>query len=359
MRIPARAVPYVRLAKRLFLGPGSLENAAFQQEVLCPEQKATIPPPVFLPGQFDKVIAQQYKPWGRKTRDAVIAEVNSTSVTYAPTVAYHIKNAVLIDGCIYVGRFKQPIADNSLFVSGAGEPRQIATCGLASSFLGTKFFGHWLSDDCTRYLLAEKFGIPLGVRMPPYPHRREYERYFNQDWVPTDRAFIDNLTIFQDFSQNSLKQDRYRDLRKRISKHFPAKDRGAYVYLRRGRTGELRTIQNEPEIIEALTKRGFVVVDVGSDSLAHILETLSSANLVVSLEGSHVAHCTYTIPERTGLLILQPPDQFSAVHRDWSEALGVRFGFVVGTVASQAYHFSVSEILRTIDLMLKSSPVKV
>ena len=132
--------------------------------------------------------------------------------------------------------------------------------------------------------------------MPPYPHLQEYQRYFDQDWVPTDRAFIDHLTIFQDFSQNSLKQDRYWDLRKRISRHFPTKDRGAYVYLRRGRTGEPRTIQNEPKIIDALTKRGFVVVDVGSDSLAHILETLLSAKLVVSLEGSHVAHCTYTIP---------------------------------------------------------------
>ena len=53
--------------------------------------------------------------------------------------------------------------------------------------------------------------------------------------------------------------------------------------------------------MEALTKRGFVVVDVGSDNLAHILETLLSAKLVVSLEGSHVAHCTYTIPESSGL----------------------------------------------------------
>ena len=60
MRIPVRAVPYVRLAKRLLLGPGSLEDASFQQEILCPDQKTTIPPPVFLPGQLDKVITQKY-----------------------------------------------------------------------------------------------------------------------------------------------------------------------------------------------------------------------------------------------------------------------------------------------------------
>ena len=68
MRIPVRAVPYVRLAKRLLLGPGSLEDASFQQDILCPTQKMTIPPPVFLPGQLDKVVTQKddIQGWGGK-----------------------------------------------------------------------------------------------------------------------------------------------------------------------------------------------------------------------------------------------------------------------------------------------------
>ena len=227
MRIPVSAVPYVRLAKRLLLGPGSLEDASFQQEILCPDQKTTIPPPVFLPSQLDKVITQKYdtRGWGRKTRKDAIAEMTSTAVTYAPTIAYHIKHAVLFDGCVYVGRFKQPIAHTSLFISSASEPRQIKTCALASSFLGTKFFGHWLTDDCTRYVLAEKLDTTLCVRMPAYPHRQQYQTYFNQSWAPTDRAFIDHLIVFQDFSQNSFKLERYRHLRNRIKAHFSSQRR--------------------------------------------------------------------------------------------------------------------------------------
>src|SRR4029079_12011901 len=104
----------------------------------CQNKTLPLRPPVFVPGQLDKVIAKKYDPWGRKTREDVIAEVTSTTVTYAPTIAYHIKNAVLFDGSIYVGRLKHPIADKSLFASDSGEPRQIKTCALASSFLGTK-----------------------------------------------------------------------------------------------------------------------------------------------------------------------------------------------------------------------------
>jgi len=352
MRVPISAVPYVRLAKRLFRGPGSLQDAAFQQDILCPQQKATIRPPVCLPGQLDKVITQKYDPRGRKTREEVIAEATSTSVTYAPTIAYHVRDAVLIDGRIYAGQFKQPIADSSLFVSSSRAPRNIKACALASSYLGTKFFGHWLADDCTRYLLAKTFGTPFCVRMPPYPHLQQYESCFDQDWTPTDRAYIDHAVVFQDFSQNSLKQERYRDLRERIKTHFHPSGRGTHVYLQRGKTGALRTIQNEQEIIDALSRQGFVVLDVGTDSLSHIIQTLLNAKLVVSLEGSHVAHCIYTIPEDSGLLILQPPNQFSAVHREWSECLGIRFGFVVGSIERDGYHFSPADILRSIDLIL-------
>ena len=87
--------------------------------------------------------------------------------------------------------------------------------------------------------------------------------------------------------------------------------------------------------------------------LNKIIETLRNAKIVVSMECGHIAHCVFSCPERSGLIVLQPPDRFSAVHRGWSECLGIRFGFVVGCSGNAGYYFSVSEILRTIALMLK------
>lgn len=180
MRIPIRAVPYIRLAKRLFLGPGLPGEIAYQQDVLCPEEKTTIPPAICLPGQIDKVIEQKGDAWGCKTRDAAIAEATSTAVIHARTIAYHIKDAILLDGRIFAGRFKYPIAEASLFTSSSEKPVRIKTAALASSFLGTKYFGHWLTDDCTRHKLAENFGTPLCVRMPGYTHRQQYQTFFSQ-----------------------------------------------------------------------------------------------------------------------------------------------------------------------------------
>jgi hypothetical protein len=113
-------------------------------------------------------------------------------------------------------------------------------------------------------------------------------------------------------------------------------------------------IQNEDEIVEALVKRGFVIVDMELDALEHILATLADAKLCISIEGSHASHHTVVAPESSGLLDLQPPDRFTANHRGSCECLGMRYGFVVGSKGNAGYSFSVSEILRTADLMLRN-----
>ena len=91
-----------------------------------------------------------------------------------------------------------------------------------------------------------------------------------------------------------------------LKSHFPRRDSDTYVYLKRGQTGVVRTIRNEDEIIDTLVKRGFQVVDITSDSLDSIIQTLLNAKIVVSLEGSHLAHWIYTAPDNGGLLVLQP-----------------------------------------------------
>jgi len=334
-----------------------LQAISYQQDLLYPEEKTTLRPAVFLPEQIDRV--KDYRAtdsWATPTKESEIAAATSTTVTHAPTIAYHIKDAVLFDGAIYVGRFKHPIADKSLFNLPAQETRHIEVGALASSFLGTKYFGHWLADDCTKYMLAEEVGTPLCLQMPTsaFGHRQKYQTYFEQDWTATDRAYIDHLVVFQDFAQNNLKRRRYQRLKDQIKMHFPQRGHDTFVYLRRGNTGVARNIKNEAEIVDVLVKRGFQAVDITSDSLDFIIETLRNAKIVVSLEGSHLAHWIYAAPENGGLLVLQPPDRFIALQRAYAECLGIRYAFVVGDTAGGGYHFPSSDILRTVDLLLDS-----
>jgi hypothetical protein len=347
--IPLQTVPYVRLAKRLLRGRGDLHAVASSEEVLCPEETTPNRAAIFLPGQLERITDTP----SETTKEMEIAAATRPTSTHSASIAYHIKDAVLVDGSVYIGHHRHYIADKMLFPHAAGEPEHLGSAALASSYYGTKYFSHWLVDDCTRYQLANAGAPPLCLRTP-YAHRRQYQNYFDQDWTPTDRARIDHLVIFRDFDQNSLKKKRYEALRHRVSTHFPRAGRASFVYLRRGRSGAARLVENEAEIIDALVKRGFVVVDVVSDSLEHILATLVDARVVVSMEGSHLGHCAVALPANSGIIALQPPDRFSAHARGWCECIGIRFGFVVGAKGETGSHFSCSDILRTTDLMMRS-----
>ena len=233
-------------------------------------------------------------------------------------------------------------------------PVHFQSAALASSLVGSKFFGHWLTDDCTQYLLAEQFSRPLVLRTAGYKDLANYEAYLEQNWTPTDAASVDELVIFQDFSQNSLKAKRYETLHRRLKKHFPESKGSNLVYLKRGLTGAPRLVDNESNVLDALTNRGFIVADIASDSIAQLLSKILNAKIVVSIEGSHIGHCCVALPTGGGLIALQVENKFSGVHRGWAEARSIRYGFVVGTKSNNGFHFPVSEILRTVDLMLNA-----
>jgi hypothetical protein len=83
-----------------------------------------------------------------------------------------------------------------------------------------------------------------------------------------------------------------------------------------------------------------------------LLATLCNANLVVSVEGSHIAHCCYSFREQTKLLLLQPADRFCMINSGWIGNLGVTQGFVVGEPSEAGYLFPTADILKTADLLM-------
>jgi hypothetical protein len=355
--VPIHFAPYTNYISRQFFGNVPLKTVAYLQEVICSQETINARPAIFLPGQVDRITGTN----PATTIEWELFTATSEVLKPTPTIAHHIRDAILVDGSIYQGRFKSFIAARSFFQqpSARSEPCHLKTVALASSHLGSRFFGHWLVDDCTQYRLAEQHGRPLCLRGPIYRHHQEtYQAYLDQHWAPIDRARIDRLIVYQDYhwgtSQDSLRRAQIRAMREKARARLPSGRGDLLVYLRRGRTGALRTVQNEEDLLNSLEKRGFTIVDVEADRLQRVLEILANAKIVVSLEGSHATHCVYSIPDNSGLILLQPPDRFLSFHRGWAESSGVWFGFVVGATGERGYSFSLCEILNTTDLMLRS-----
>ncbi|HVR56232.1 MAG TPA: glycosyltransferase family 61 protein [Pseudolabrys sp.] len=350
MDLPIEFYALRRNVRRAILGPGTLESTAVDREIICPAERVEVLPAIYLPGQIERVTGSPPE----STKELEIEHATRRTVTHAETIAYHIRNAVLIDGLVFANQLKFPLRSTSIGTLTAVNPVHLEKAAIASSLLGNKYFGHWLRDDCSTYILAKQFSEPLCIE-PSFaaPHIDKYREYFDQEWSYTQRAYIDHLIVFQDYGQNRSKRDRYMQLNKKIVRLFGNK-RTPLVYLRRGNNGAPRPVENERELIELLSRRGAVVVDVEAQTLESLLESLASAQIVVSMEGSHLAHCAFSVPKKSGILVLQPPDRFASIHRDWTMCLGVRFGFVVGTRGASGYVFSGTEVERTLDLLINS-----
>src|SRR5262245_34171562 len=143
MHLPLAVIPYARLARRM-LGRTTLTSVAHSHEILSPKEEAAVRPAIFLPGQIEKVTSAHFE----STKDVEIAAATSLTATHAPTIAYHIRNAALIDGSIYVGSYRHRISDKSLFASSNRETRYLPKAALASTHNGILYFGHWLEEDC-------------------------------------------------------------------------------------------------------------------------------------------------------------------------------------------------------------------
>jgi hypothetical protein len=139
-----------------------------------------------LPGQVDRITGTVPS----STVELEITNATSNTLRPAPTIAYHIQNAILID----IGAL------------GDTPSRERWACFILSQ---RPFLLSLAVDDCRRYGRSASEGLFMPTT------RRQ--TYFEQDWTPIDGAWIDHFIVYQasyrGAPQNSLRKGLIRTLR--------------------------------------------------------------------------------------------------------------------------------------------------
>lgn len=324
-----------------------LLNSAFSVDELHPAETIAGPACIALPGQYERVRAC---PYGIDTAKE-IAELQGAPRRIGPTLRYALVNVLVSHGIIY-GRGQRKLFNYEIRLDQAELPwAEYDEAALRSSYIGCHFFGHWLRDDCATHFLAEQSGTAMSMPTPPWPDRASYLSLFGQSYAELDRSHVRRLILFDDISQNAHKVKRWRALRARVAKNRVSGTTGRIIYLMRGAGGKQRSLLNEAEIVEALTRQGAVIVRAESLSVPELISELAGARIVVSVEGSQLSHALYTLSEGAGLLVVQEPYRFFNPHVDWARPLNVRYGIVVSEQRELGFYLPVADLLHTIDLM--------
>lgn len=327
--------------------PADLELAATERWTIAPPTIRKVPPARSLPGQLDRLRGVAFG-----TVEEIVHSLRGGFDTHEPeTLGFRVRGADLVDGVLYAARGVRHLRPRDRRAPAYLTPARIATGALYESWVGNRWFGNWLSDDCLTYSLAARFGTPVTTSADLSGHRRAYEAMLGIHPERITSAHFEELIFFRDLSHNAGKAVRAAQARRRLIGRRPEAAPLPGVFLLRGDTGEQRVLTNERAIAEGLAiRRGFEVIDPASASVDRIVDACSRARVVAGVEGSHLVHGLVVMPRDATLLVIQPPDRVVSVLKMMTDREGQTFAFVVGKGSLQAFEASLDEIERTLDL---------
>lgn len=336
----------------------SMSECASKTWEIAPSRTWTTKPMIALAGQFEKILKFDELTTVKTERTRFFGG----EVTDAPLQAYEFKNVMLYRGAIVAWKNSHQVLPYGVEPARLSDVNavRINEGALSGSYLGLKYFGHWIHDDTPLSLLAEEYGEPISptpVNMHPNEiketHFNGYVRLLDLHWRPEDAVIFDKLTMFNDVECTIHRGQRLQVLRERVAKKMGRAKKSKRVFILRGiKDHGIRNFVNEREVAAALEADGFSVVDPLLLSVDEIAEKLYGAEIVVGMEGSHPAHAIPFIDQDGMLLMISPPERYNSPIKRIYDVLDVSYGNIVGDKVSNGFTASIDDIRRTIDLYL-------
>lgn len=313
---------------------------------VCPSERTYVPPAAFLPNQLERIRGTEFGSLEEVIRDFR----GGFETTQGPTVGFRLNEVDLIDGVLYSNRGVRHLRPRSQRRLAYRVPTEVVSGAFYESWVGNRWFGNWLQDDCLTYRLAEKCGMPMTTTMCSTGHMSQYEDRLGINPVRIARAHFEELFVFFDIANNSSRRERALELRRRVIGSAPV-ERHPGVYLLRGKSGDRRLLANEQEIADRLVReRGFRLLDPSTASIDELVRDCAGAAVVAGVEGGHLVHGLMLMPQDATLFVIQPPDRTVSVLKMTTDRQGQSYGFVLGEGDLAGFRASPDEVMQTLDL---------
>ncbi|MGQ0456081.1 MAG: glycosyltransferase family 61 protein [Hyphomicrobium sp.] len=324
-----------------------IEARSYERWTIAPADRLYVKPAVFDPDHLDRIRRTDVPPI-----DAVVRRFQGDyEIDETETVGFLLRDVDLVDGVLYGARSIRHLQPNSgsRFAYRPGPACDKAA--LFESWIGNRWFGNWLADDCLTYELAQNFSTPTTTNLDPRGHVPAYEARLGMRPVRMASARFRELIVFRDESNNAHKQRRAVDQRRKLVGDGTVQ-RHPGVFLLRGQTGDRRILLNEAAIAEDFAQhRGFKVLDASTAPVDEIVRLCSGAQIVAGVEGSQLVHGQIAMADDAGLFVIQPPWRTTAALKIFTDRRGQRYGFVVGAGGETEFTVDWQDIAPTLDAL--------
>ncbi|RCW88778.1 glycosyltransferase family 61 protein [Paracoccus lutimaris] len=343
-----------RLARLVGGGRKEFLDTAVERWEISPAEKVEIIPGIWLPDQIEHVAQTEFG----ALSDIVACMLGDPQEPIAATMAYRLRDVDYIDGALYARGAEMHLRDGRHEGRRLSYPRpeRSISGAIYESWIGNRWFGNWLLNDCMTYRLAETAGHPVTTAPLRGGHIARYEEVLGMTPERIGDVHFDELVLFDDLHNNASRQaraseNRARLLAGRVCKPLPG------VFIFRGTSGATRILENEAEIAERLeVEYGFRTLYIDRHSVDEIALAVGGTDLVVGVEGSQLAHGVIAMRAGGALLTIQPPDRVTSALKLLTDCWRQHFAMVVGHGTIGGFRLEWDDLRRTLDLIAARNP---
>lgn len=339
--------------RRLFgLGQADFFDTAVERWEICPAEVVEITPGIWLPDQIDHIARTEFG----ALPDILAQMQGDPAERTPPTMGYRFRDVDFVDGVLHALGGERHLRQRRHSGLTYARPRESLSGALYESWIGNRWFGNWLLNDCLAYRLAEAVGAPATSAPRRGGHIARYEELLDMTPRRIGDAHFDELILFDDLHNNSHRRARAQENRARILKDRALKPLPG-VFIFRGASGDARILENEAEIAERLeAEYGFRTLYIDRHDADQMAEAAGAARLVVGVEGSQLAHGVIAMAPGGTVLTLQPADRVTTSLKLLTDCWQQRYAMVVGEGTAGGYRVEWDQIRRTLDLIAAENP---
>lgn len=331
---------YANKLGRLMFGEKKLNQISSHSHEIAPGKTFLHPAAIF----DEKDLSRITGTGPGTTLKLELQKIHEHYIHYPPTIAHTIDELALYNGNFFHKRFKHGVALGKGPIIAIVRTPTITGGVLSQSWLGTRFFGHWLHDDVPLNFTANSLGQAIGVPRSLTEHQIGYSNLFGVKIKELPRfGIVKEITIVDDRGYNDYKRQRLELMRSMVMTRFKSPIHKGVMIIR-GTSGKMRNLVNEQEIADHLRRAGFKIIDPSFDRFETIIRSVVNSRIVIGVQGSHLAHGLFGLIEGGSMIQLQPPFEFDNEFKNICDILSIKYGFVVGNSVSDGFRVEIAAL---------------
>lgn len=337
------------LRRRLGGSIPDIAARAVERWEVSPASEVALPPVIALPGQIDRIKRTEFG----SLHDVLASFGSKPHQLEGPTIAYRLRDVDFVDGVLSCRGSERHLRKRSRRTAlGHTRPGTHLTGTLYESWIGNRWFGNWLLNDCLTYRLAEAHGQPVtSAAAPGAGHVAQYTESLSMAPLRVEDVHFDELILFEDLQNNAGRLARAQDMRERLLSGLNPKPSPG-VFLLRGKSGDARLMRNETEIADRLAAEyGFRVMYPFDHSVDDLAEACGGTCFIVGVEGSHLTHGVAAMPPGGTVLTLQPADRVTTSLKLLSDRWQQRYAMIISEGGAEDFEIDWKDVQRTLDLI--------